>query len=761
MVPGSGWTQRLPSVQHLLTSIANPAEASKPCNELHYEQTFSLGRQYSAQDLRAKTISRAVEWGQANAHYTQVDRSNAHLDFLRLRSFPQSPEDAGPSPCEHVSNSPTHGETHPKRSLSEAAHDSSLAPNKSTSSKSVLNDFQTTALGKRRREKDVAGLEGKPGSRKPRNGHTRTPGRSKNKPLTGNSEQLTVKKRQSSSKCPHSLTSPMTNESNKKSIRFSEPVTKTLDSTATTTNPVLKLIPSLKADSRSPRPFQSLPRAQGIIDSPLDTLSPTTFSHGVDPYSANSFLTEHYCKQYFVHFNSQLHNILSQSKFMPSIEKQPKLEDDLALLYAVMALGAKSSTSNPGHDDQLIINIAQKSLSHSSTSLEAVQARAILSALNFLSGDLEKAQKWSAVATRTAFQMLSSARQGMTSFASHSDTPSDYSHIMQTCLAVAINHCFQSYILPVTSTTRLTSESGLLSSDFHLDFRFLNTVCLKLSHDTDNNPLLFGRTPLVAKISTLFADVAQNIEYPAIQTRPIFSDSYESLYRSVSERMRLWNLDAIEFLSVPEGCQTGLHLIYHFAGILLNRHVRHELMTAEQITRNWMAAHRHAVGVLTLFYEVLQDRDRVMEADFATSWPFGSYVLVAAVDIVTATGAFSDILGDRNLYSSLSFMDTIHGTMFGLQKLAQFSEIAKHHLRITKQRFSNLLINSKIANKAFFSTCGPLYSPFGVDRDIAYGLSRVKLLHGMGLAKEIQLDTDLYEIRNENMAESSSIGVTP
>jgi hypothetical protein len=728
-------TQRLPSFKHLLASTGGHTDISSPYNELHPDHISALEREHPTQDLPAKTINTSVEISPGSPHAPQASRFNPHLDLMTLGLYQRTSEEAALSVCEHVSKSANHAALSPNKPISKAAQGSCRALDGFTSLQPFSNDHQAIVPEKRRRDQDDVSTDGRFGPRKTRKRHSTFASGGDKKLISSSPEQLRTMRHQSPNECFKSPAAQKTRDSTKMLIRISEPPTQASDWDTQTVDSVPSFKPPRPDDVvRSTGTDQGFAKDPSITSQPPAIVSPETFSYGVDPYSVDPRLTERYCQHYFAHLNFQLHNILSQSILMPSIKNQAKSNDDIALLYAIMALGARASSSIRCHDKELLRDIAEKSLSQASLTIEAVQARVILSALYFLASDLEKAQKSSAVAARTACQMLVSAQPAMANLAAHVNSQQEFTNIMQTCCAATIDHCFHPYVWPVKSKPTLVSGAGLLSGDFHLDFRFLNTVFLELSDAADNDPLILGKTPLVAKISILFADVAQNLDYPAMQTRPIFSDSYESLYRNVLDQMRLWNLDAIKYLSVSEGCPTGLHLIYHFVGILLNR--------------NWVAARRHAIGVLVLFCEISQDRKKIMEADFATSWPFASYALVAAIDIVTATGAFSDILGDQQVYSNLTFMDTVHGTMFGLQKLARTSEIAKHHLKITKQRFSILLINSKIADKSFFSTCDPLYSPFGLDRDIAYGISRVKLLHGMGLAKAVEQDSDLYELRN-------------
>ncbi|EAW24332.1 Zn(II)2Cys6 transcription factor [Aspergillus fischeri NRRL 181] len=387
----------------------------------------------------------------------------------------------------------------------------------------------------------------------------------------------------------------------------------------------------------------------------LDPHDPLAHEWNTDPFENDAELTTHYVENYFTYVNDSLYYIFPRRRFLLWLRScHTKSLEDKMLLYSMMTLGAIFSD----RPDRLAAmkrasRTARYAVEHSrhSLSLQLAQSRIIMSLWYYAIGALEKS--WDAVgaAVRTVMpcrEEVFEAQQYTTvpyfqSFLNQppASTDDELSELSAMALLIEMvslwgevtDHVFRLSLVPMESSTTPFEE-------------FYTTICQRAD-------AWVARLPEHLRFSTL------NMErsFRARNPDPFFS----------------------------------IHLLYHATMMKLNRHAPGHDYRAEFVSRQVRMARTHAAETLRIalalaHYTGEYDASR-MAIDSAPSQatilnPFLGYVILSAVDILSAAGLVADMPECVKL---------IRGGLEAVKELGRFWESSLPLVSLIEARLESLM----------------------------------------------------------------------
>ena len=192
---------------------------------------------------------------------------------------------------------------------------------------------------------------------------------------------------------------------------------------------------------------------------------------------------------------------------------------------------------------------------------------------------------------------------------------------------------------------------------------------------------------------------------------------------------------------------SGLHIHYHLVALVLHRHVNWKDLGAERVAHCVRETHARATQVLELVHQLDQaDPATVIFSRMARSCPLASLAITSAIDVMTAAGAMSDVLGHQDEGGQSSFTELMTFGLEALDDLGKYWRTAKIQSDWTEARLKAILTHSRDPTKKAFFFREPVHNPFGLDRDVVYGLSRFEYLQILGVGHRVRKHSDLMEI---------------
>jgi hypothetical protein len=164
--------------------------------------------------------------------------------------------------------------------------------------------------------------------------------------------------------------------------------------------------------------------------------------------------------------------------------------------------------------------------------------------------------------------------------------------------------------------------------------------------------------------------------------------------------------------------------------MLSHRYVRYPETGKLPLSEYVRGAYKHAQLLLELVQRLSNHEEKGTPSfRFAMLSPFSGFAIIAALDIITAAGKMADLMSHESQMMSL-----ISSGIEALEGLVDFWHSASRQRDLIKQRLAALLSATHRAsgfNGAFYFG-QPMQSPFGLDQDIVYGLSRTRYFEALG-----------------------------
>ena len=229
--------------------------------------------------------------------------------------------------------------------------------------------------------------------------------------------------------------------------------------------------------------------------------------------------------------------------------------------------------------------------------------------------------------------------------------------------------------------------------------------------------------------------------------QPEYASAYESMYHSAKRRLWHWDQRVRIHYRVSEPAMTGLHILYHFVGMLLHRHVRHELVSYEQVDRSCRETRSHAIQLLEMVHHVHENGGRdVPVSVVAAGCPMAGDTIMMAVGIVTAAGTIESLLDHQ--YRKISFIELSSSGLEALETLGKHWKTAEQQLKVVNQRISTVThpaTSGTSGKHVGFFVRKPLMSPYGMECDVVYGIPRLRYLQALGYGDKVKSEEDICE----------------
>ena len=507
-----------------------------------------------------------------------------------------------------------------------------------------------------------------------------------------------------------------------------------------------------------------------------------------DPFEFDEDMTEYYLHHYFTKINYTTYCMFPKEPFMKWVRHaRDKTSWDKMLLYAMLAHGTIFAThSRKKADGKTFARIAHRAMGENTGvfNLQVVQTRLILALYDFSQGSPSKAWDLTGSAVRAACGLKLNVEEGVVDV--KDDQILDYGLDKPTLIECRRRTFWSAYIMD-----RFNGFCSGHLAMFHNEDCLLRLPCNEKMYEEGNIPVTpffdngtidpqqfvhnesgaLGMMAYLVQIASIWGEVLARAYRSRYQPLAAWGVPFEAFYQQTVERLEAWERSLGTHLRCTPGNmdkagQSGslgtygaLHTLYHCTMMKLNRHARYDCMEPQQIDRNVKCADEHARKTLDIM-KAISKQDRSGKGGnfgFAVSSPFTGFAILTAIDILTATGSFMDLLSpDSRLIPRLA------GGIDVMTELSANWSSAKTQLKLVNDRFRNLMAtrpsdlpqDRRVA--AFFAK-EPLETTFGLEHDLVYALPRMRYLQALGWGSIIQDDDDMLEL----VQQGSSVNIEP
>ena len=478
-------------------------------------------------------------------------------------------------------------------------------------------------------------------------------------------------------------------------------------------------------------------------------------------------MTTYYTSKFFNHVDNATTFFLPRKAFLRWVKDSTnKLGADTMLIYAIMAMGTVF-TQRPEckrHQD-IFIDIVNNAVLRSGDifSLQLVQTKLILALLAFSQGQHNRAWDLCGSAMRISLNLRYHTEAGVAAIEGTQDLAFGLDHATliecrrRTFWSVFVMDCFNGCCSSfVVTFDRSDCHLRLPCSQGAFEKGPIPVTCFGLDlsstyHDTQSGHRLglaeVGLLGYVVEIATILNEVLSRISKSTPQATEAERQSREAFRQDTMRRLDAWdNLTKHRLQQGRDGRESvnGLHILYHYTAIILHRYIWYPETGKDTISVYVRGAHEHA----RLMLEMVQRLSNHDEKDtqlfrFATLSPFSGFAITAALDVITAAGTMTDLMGHRSQMMSL-----ISSGVEALETLVDFWDSARRQRDMIRGRLATLLESKNRAsdfNGAFYFG-QPMQSPYGLDQDIVYGLPRPRYFEALGWNDRIHHEGDFHRL---------------
>ncbi|KAJ5108595.1 hypothetical protein N7456_005270 [Penicillium angulare] len=400
---------------------------------------------------------------------------------------------------------------------------------------------------------------------------------------------------------------------------------------------------------------------------------------GTDPYETDPEMTIHYIESYMSSVNGGLYHIFPRSRFVAWLKScRAKSAEDKMLLYAMLALGSIFS-DRPDRIGTLkrYVQVARFAIfkSQHALSLQLAQSHLIMSLLYYATGFL--ARSWDSIGA--AGRAVSGLRYNVESGGVIVDQSQicDYGLHPQALIECRRRTYWVAFILDrvssffSASSTFISSESALIRLPCHEDIYeaqqyatapYFQPVLNQAPPGEDNRSALSPMAFLV-QIMAIWGDVSLNILRLAHTPSEGYARLAEDFHSIITHRTEEWmkclpedlKMSAINLERAAQVKQVdiliSIHIFYHATLMKLYRHARHSTLRPDILVQYIHRARYHAVESLRValtiipYLNTMQSRSNadVSGPNTTIISPFIGYVILSAVDVLSAAGLVTEL----------------------------------------------------------------------------------------------------------------------
>ena len=490
------------------------------------------------------------------------------------------------------------------------------------------------------------------------------------------------------------------------------------------------------------------------------------FSPDTDPFMTDSASTMHFVYHFFVNIPETTLHVIPRNGFVEWMTHcKAKSSDEMSLLYAVLALGTLySQRSDRDACLQSFKRIAEAgvhNLRHVFT-LQYVHLNLLLSALHVFLGETAEARLRSSSALRAAYGMRLNMEHA--SGVAVQEVPYLEPQTVPECrrrtfwAVFAHESMYRHYVgdgRPAAGSLQCSLRLPCPDAQFESDLSSQMPIvhygddCKDLTSCPDWNPALF-----TVDILAMLDDVTASASI-ASAGRDDASDP-EATYWKISRRLHVWVEKLNNTSMASKSHLRNLYVLYHLVCMMLHRHISLAYLDSTKLARNVQAARRHAIQLLEVVHTSFTDRRGTTLPWPLLSCPLLGFAIHTAIDIMTAAGPMTGVLDPENSQSGshLSIPDMLRIGVKVLEELSQEVIIARDMVEQVSNRVESVLGESKRTPSSAQAWCivKPMHSPYGIERDVMYGLRKDVLINSMGLGIGIEHENRLHVIHEKSVS---------
>ncbi|KAK9579135.1 hypothetical protein V6Z96_001101 [Aspergillus fumigatus] len=452
----------------------------------------------------------------------------------------------------------------------------------------------------------------------------------------------------------------------------------------------------------------------------LDPHDPLAHEWNTDPFEHDAELTTHYVENYFTYVNDSLYYIFPRRRFLLWLRScHAKSLEDKMLLYSMMTLGAIFSD----RPDRLAAmkrasRTARYAVEHSrhNLSLQLAQSRIIMSLWYYAIGALEKS--WDAVgaAVRTVCGLRYNVELG--GVIVDRDRVCEYGLHPQALIecrrrtfwvAFLMDRlsCFYSstsaFIPSQTAYLRMPCREEVFEAQQYTTVPYFQSFLNQPPTSTDHELSELSAMALLIEMVSLWGEVTDHVFRLSLVPMESNTTPFEEFYTTICQRADAWVARLPEHLrfstlNMERSFRArrpdpffSIHLLFHATMMKLNRHARGHDYRAAFVSRQVRTARTHAAETLRIalalaHYTGEYDASR-MAIDSTPSQatilnPFLGYVILSAVDIISAAGLVADMPECVKL---------IRGGLEAVKELGRFWESSLPLVSLIETRLESLM----------------------------------------------------------------------
>ncbi|KAE8355740.1 hypothetical protein BDV28DRAFT_23878 [Aspergillus coremiiformis] len=414
----------------------------------------------------------------------------------------------------------------------------------------------------------------------------------------------------------------------------------------------------------------------------LDPQDPIACDWSIDPYEADPELTIHYVEIYFNYVNDRMYYMLPRKRFLLWLRScHTKSLDDNMLLYSMMALGSVFS-DRPDRVMALkrysrTARYAVERSQHSLT-LQLAQSRIIMSLWFYAIGALVKSWDAAGAAVRTVCGLRYNVESGGV-IVDQSQQPCEYGLHPQALIecrrrtfwiAFMMDRlsCFytpsSTFISSQTAYLRLPCREEVYEAQQYTTVPYFQSFLNQTPVSPEDELSGVSAMALLIDVMAIWGDVSDHVFrlslIPPDAYRKLFEEFHSSIVRRSDELIaRLPDHLTFTAVNMERGIRTKkadtfveIHLLYHATLMKLNRHARQRSLPEATIDWHVHTTRNHAAEILRISLTLMRYASEyepsrlVMEPVTAKGTilsPYLGYVIVSAVDVLSAGGLMVDI----------------------------------------------------------------------------------------------------------------------
>ncbi|KAF7716414.1 Fungal Zn(2)-Cys(6) binuclear cluster domain-containing protein [Penicillium ucsense] len=408
---------------------------------------------------------------------------------------------------------------------------------------------------------------------------------------------------------------------------------------------------------------------------------PLLVSWNRDPFDLDPEMTLHYVETFFTYVNDGLYHIFPRTRFLLWLKScNTKSQEDKMVLHSMMALGSifsdRPDKVNAFRRYSRIAGFAIQRGQHN-LCLQLVQSHLIMSLMYYAAGSLLAA--WDSIGS--AGRVVNGLRFNIESggVIVGQNQPCEYGLHPQALIecrrrtfwvAFLLDRISSFFSVPVISIPsdcaliRLPCREDIYEAQQYATAPYFQNILNQASGFSEEDRHSLSPMAFVIQILSIWADVSFQILRLSHTPPECWPQLAEEFHTSTIQRTEDWLTQlpehlAFSVLNMERASQAkkvdafvGIHMFYHATLMRLYRHARYQSLRSEILVRHIHQARYHAVEILRIALAVVQYAHDVQASRAASDsspahgtllGPFLAYVVVAAVDVLSAGGMIAEV----------------------------------------------------------------------------------------------------------------------